>query len=40
MTGQQALAHLRERRPGSLFNEAFAAYVRALPARQVRLETL
>jgi predicted protein tyrosine phosphatase len=40
MTGEQALAHLRERRPGSLFNETFAAYVQALPARQVRLETL
>ncbi len=40
MTGPQALAHMRERRPGSLFNEIFAAHVQALPARQVRVETL
>jgi hypothetical protein len=40
MTGQQALARLRERRPGSLFNETFAAHVQALPARQVRVQTL
>ena len=40
MTGHQALAQLRERRPGALFNETFAAHVQALPARQVRLETL
>jgi hypothetical protein len=40
MTGPQALARLRGRRPGSLFNETFAAHVQALPARQVRVETL
>ncbi len=40
MTGREALASMRERRPGSLFNQTFAAHVQALPARQVRVETL
>jgi protein-tyrosine phosphatase len=40
MTGEQAVAHLRERRPGALFNESFAAHVLSLPARRVRVETL
>jgi protein-tyrosine phosphatase len=40
MTGSEALAHLRERRPGALFNENFAAHVATLPARRIRVETL
>jgi protein-tyrosine phosphatase len=40
MNGAQALAHLREMRPGALFNETFAEHVLALPARRVRLEEL
>ena len=40
LTGAQALAHLRERRPGALFNETFAAHVQALPARRIVVETL
>ena len=32
MTGEQALGHLRECRPGALFNENFAAHVLGLPA--------
>ena len=33
MTGEQALKHLQEIRPGALYNENFANYVRGLPAR-------
>jgi protein-tyrosine phosphatase len=40
MNGSQALAHLREIRPGALFNETFAEHVLALRARRVRLEEL
>jgi protein-tyrosine phosphatase len=40
MTGQAALDHVRERRPGALFNETFAAHVAGLPARRIRVETL
>jgi protein-tyrosine phosphatase len=36
MTGEEALAHLREVRPGALYNEVFAAHVRALPCRSGR----
>ena len=32
MTGEQALRHLQAIRPGALYNEAFADYVRGLPA--------
>jgi protein-tyrosine phosphatase len=32
MTGEQALLHLQRIRPGALYNEAFAEYVRTLPA--------
>ena len=40
MTGEAALNHLRERRPGALFNENFATHVAALPARRIRVDTL
>ncbi len=40
LSGHDALADLRRRRPGSLFNEAFAAYVDTLPPRRVNIETL
>jgi protein-tyrosine phosphatase len=40
MSGAQALDHVRERRPGALFNESFAAHVARLPARRIRVETL
>ena len=40
MTGAAALVHLRECRPGALFNETFAAHVATLPARRIRVETL
>jgi protein-tyrosine phosphatase len=40
MTGESALQHLRERRPGALFNESFATHVATLPARRIRVETL
>jgi Dual specificity phosphatase, catalytic domain len=40
MTGEQALGHLRECRPGALFNENFAAHVLGLPARRIRVESL
>lgn len=33
MTGGQALEHLQRIRPGALYNENFAEYVRGLPAR-------
>ena len=32
MTGEQALEHLQRIRPGALYNENFAEYVRGLPA--------
>jgi protein-tyrosine phosphatase len=40
MSGEQALGHLRECRPGALFNENFAAHVLGLPARRIVVETL
>src|SRR5262245_47086075 len=40
MTGAAALDHLRERRPGALFNESFASHVARLPARRIRIDTL
>lgn len=40
MSGAAALDHLRERRPGALFNENFASHVAALPARRIRVETI
>ena len=40
MSGEQALHHLRELRPGALFNETFADHVRTLPARRIRVETV
>ncbi len=40
MSGEQALHHLRELRPGALFNETFAEHVRTLPARRIRVETV
>ncbi|MFO1077339.1 MAG: dual specificity protein phosphatase [Planctomycetota bacterium] len=35
MTGPQAVARLQQRRPGALFNEAFAAYIRELPRSRI-----
>jgi protein-tyrosine phosphatase len=32
-SGAEAVARLRERRPGALFNTAFAEYLASLPAR-------
>jgi protein-tyrosine phosphatase len=40
LSGAQALLHLRERRPGALFNENFAAHVATLPARRIKVETV
>ena len=40
MTGEEALGHLRECRPGALFNESFAEHVLGLPARRITVETL
>ena len=40
MSGAEAMLHLRECRPGALFNESFAAHVAALPARRIRVETI
>jgi protein-tyrosine phosphatase len=40
MTGAAALDHLRERRPGALFNDVFARHVAGLPARRIRIETI
>ncbi len=40
LSGHQALADLRRRRPGALFNEVFAAHVEALPPRRISVETL
>ena len=39
MTGEQALARLRERRPGALFNGTFAVHVHGLPARRIRVDS-
>jgi dual specificity protein phosphatase-like protein len=33
MSGPEAVALLRERRPGALYNETFAAYLESLPGR-------
>ena len=35
VTGEQAVARLRERRPGALFNDTFASYLASLPAKHV-----
>jgi protein-tyrosine phosphatase len=40
LSGREALADLRQRRPGALFNDVFAAHVAALPARRISVETL
>ena len=40
LSGREAIADLRRRRPGALFNEAFAAHVAALPARRLSIETM
>lgn len=40
LSGRQALDDLRRRRPGALFNAAFAAHVEALPPRRINVETL
>ena len=40
LSGRQAMEDLRRRRPGTLFNEAFAAHVEALPPRRLSIETL
>jgi protein tyrosine/serine phosphatase len=34
LDGQQAVERLRQRRPGALFNDKFAAYLTSLPARK------
>jgi len=33
MSGREAVALLRDRRPGALYNEVFAAYLESLPGR-------
>lgn len=38
--GPEIIAHIRQVRPGALFNERFADHVRSLPARRVRLEPI
>ena len=40
LSGRQALFDLRRRRPGSLFNEVFAAHLETLPPRRISIETL
>ena len=40
LSGREAIADLRLRRPGALFNEVFAAHVSALPPRRISVETL
>jgi protein-tyrosine phosphatase len=40
LSGAEAIADLRRRRPGALFNEVFAAHVEALPPRRLSIETL
>jgi protein-tyrosine phosphatase len=37
-SGGEILTHMRQVRPGALFNERFADHVKALPARRIRLE--
>jgi protein-tyrosine phosphatase len=37
-SGERALTHLQEIRPGALYNEMFAEHVKTLPARRLRLE--
>jgi protein-tyrosine phosphatase len=37
-SGPDILTHVRQVRPGALFNEQFANHVKALPARRIRLE--
>jgi hypothetical protein len=38
--GPEILEHVRQVRPGALFNERFADHVRSLPARRIRLEVI
>ncbi len=38
--GPEIITHMRQVRPGALFNERFADHVKALPARRVRLELI
>ncbi|HSF02901.1 MAG TPA: hypothetical protein VLA62_07820 [Solirubrobacterales bacterium] len=38
--GPEIIVHMRQVRPGALFNERFANHVQALPARRVRLELI
>ncbi len=38
--GTEILTHMRQVRPGALFNERFADHVKALPARRIRLERI
>jgi protein-tyrosine phosphatase len=40
LSGSEALAHLRARRPGALFNEVFARHVAGLPPRRLNVETM
>jgi protein-tyrosine phosphatase len=40
LCGPDILAHMRQVRPGALFNERFAEHVNTLPARRIRLEVL
>jgi protein-tyrosine phosphatase len=40
LTGREACALLREKRPGSLFNPVFAAYLESLPAQDSITEAL
>jgi protein-tyrosine phosphatase len=40
VAGGEILAHMRQVRPGALFNERFADHVKALPPRRIRLELL
>lgn len=38
--GGQILTHMRQVRPGALFNDRFAEHVKALPARRLRLDII
>jgi protein-tyrosine phosphatase len=38
LSGPEAVEHVRNLRPGALFNEVFAEHVRTLPARRIRVE--
>jgi protein-tyrosine phosphatase len=38
--GPEIIVHMRQLRPGALFNERFADHVSSLPARRVRLEVV